>query len=217
MNKLGTISLIAISLALILGTITLVNPTANFVTPIDAVSIQSEPIETQPEIDEDLTHGITFSGWVIIEVYDKDGNLKYYNEDHNLTVTKGVESAIDLLFGTTHTTGESVGGFSFLQLGIGTTNPAAGDTACENITGTGAKVDDTAVVNTSNGVILNLTSWTHSATITDGVSISEICLTDNGSPATGNLFARQEFTPFTFNTGDLVNATWTITGADDGV
>lgn len=198
-----------ILIAISIGTVSVVMPVAEFSIPLDAYNSQSNGATgSTGQVGGD---GVGVSGWVHIEVYDSEGNTKYVNDNHNLVVTKGLQSISDLVFGTTHTTGESVGGFSHIQLGTGTTNPAIGDTDCETIAG--HKIDDTAPTNTALGVYLNATI-NQGDGLGDGISISEICLTDSNTNATGNLFARQEFTPFTFNAGDTVNATWTITFAD---
>lgn len=206
MRKDHAVMLGIILIAISIGTISMVLPVANFTIPVEAFD------ETLIEPSKPGVESGAVSGHVIIEVYDKYGNLKYYTSNTNLIVSNGLEATSDLLFGTTFIGGEGATNFHFIQLGTGTTNPAAGDTNCE--TPAGNKIDDTAVVNhpTLIGAIINATGVFGNQLV--GLSISEICLTDNSANTTGILLARQEFTPFTFNDGDTVNATWTITFLD---
>ena len=213
------ILLIAISI----GTVAVTVPVASFIAPTfdaieldesigfaDTIEIQTTSL-TEYEPKKSGSESMAMSGWVIIEVYDKDGNQKYYSSNHNLIVDKGNEATSDLLFATTHTTGESAGEFTFIQLGTGVVNPATGDTNCG--TPAGNKIDGSVANHpTLIGAIINATGVFGNQLI--GQAISEVCLTDNTANATGNLFARQEFTPFTFNDGDSVNATWTISMID---
>lgn len=152
--------------------------------------------------------GVLASGYVVIEIFDDKGNKKYHREDHNLVVDVGLETLADLAFGTTHSTGESAGGFTYISVGTGGTAPAAGNTDCE--TQHGAKKQDVSVTNTALGAIINV-SWV--AELGAG-SLQEICLTDDPSAATGNLFSRQTFTAVPIVGTDTVNAEWTITFAD---
>jgi hypothetical protein len=152
--------------------------------------------------------GVKASGWVLFEVYDKDGNLKHRHENHNLVVDNGLQALADLAFGTTHVSGESAGGFTWISVGTSGTAPAAGQTDC--IAQHGAKKQDLTVTNTALGAVINV-SWVAELA---GGSLQEICLTDNGAAATGNLFARQTYTAVPILATDTVNAQWTITFAD---
>lgn len=154
------------------------------------------------------SQGIQAFGSLVLEVYDKDGNLKHRHAQHNLVVNIGLQSLSDLAFGTTHVSGESAGGFTYISVGTGATAPVAGNTDCE--TQHGAKKQDLSVTNTALGGIINV-SWV--AELTAG-TLTEICLTDNASPATGNLFSRQTFAGVPIVGTDTVNAEWTITFAD---
>lgn len=151
--------------------------------------------------------GVLATGFVVIEVYDQNGNKKFHREDHNLVVDNGLETLADLAFGTSHSTGESAGGFTWISVGTGGVAPAAGDTDC---TQHGSKKQDLSVTNTALGAVINV-SWVAELS---GGTIQEICLTDNGSPATGNLFSRQTYTAIPITATDTVNAEWTITFAD---
>jgi hypothetical protein len=152
--------------------------------------------------------GVAVSGYVVIEVFDKNGNLKSHTEDHNLVVDNGLETLADLAFGTTHSTGESLGGFDNISVGSSATAPAAGQTDC--ITQNGNKKVDSTVTNTALGGIIDV-SWVAEL---PAVTLTEICLTDSPTNATGNLFARQTYGGVTISTSDTVNAQWTITFAD---
>ena len=152
--------------------------------------------------------GIQVQGHVSIDVFDQHGNLKAHREDHNLVVDNGLETLADLAFGTTHSTGESLGGFTKISVGSGATAPAAGNTDCQ--TQNGNKKTDATPTNTALGGILDA-SW---AAELPAVSLTEICLTYSATNATGNLFARQTYTAVPISTSDTVNAQWTITFAD---
>ena len=151
--------------------------------------------------------GVLATGYVVIDVYDQNGNKKFHREDHNLVVDNGLETLADLAFGTSHSTGESAGGFTWISVGTSGTAPAAGDTDC---TQHGAKKQDASVTNTALGAVINV-SWV--AELGAG-TIQEICLTDSGTAATGNLFSRQVYTGIPILASDTVNAEWTITFAD---
>ena len=211
MRKDRALMLSIILIAVSIGTVSLALPLSVSNIPLEA--FESEVITSSLTEPKKIGHeGIKESGWVIIEVYDKYNNLKYSSSNKNLIVHGGLNATSDLNYGTTFTALETVGGFHFIQLGTGTTNPDVKDTDCE--TPAGSKIDDTSVVNhpTLIGAIINATGEFGNQLI--GLSISEICLTNNSANATGLLKARQEFTPFTFNDGDTVNATWTITMID---
>ncbi len=152
--------------------------------------------------------GVQATGFVVIKVFDNEGKLKFHREDHNLVVDIGLEALSDLAFGTTHVTGESAGGFTYISVGTSGTAPTTGDTDC--IAQHGSKKQDVSVTNTALGAILNV-SWIAELTAD---TIQEICLTDNASPATGNLFARQTYTAIPILATDTINAEWTITFAD---
>lgn len=151
--------------------------------------------------------GVLATGYVVIDVYDQNGNQKYHREDHNLVVDNGLETLADLAFGTSHSTGESAGGFTWISVGTGGVAPAAGDTDC---TQHGSKKQDVSVTNTALGAVINV-SWVSEL---GAATIQEICLTDSGTPATGNLFSRQTYTGIPITATDTVNAEWTITFAD---
>jgi len=151
---------------------------------------------------------IQATGFVVIEVFDKDGKLKFHREDHNLVVDIGLQSLSDLAFGTTHVTGETAGGFTYISVGTSGTAPVIGDTDC--IAQHGSKKQDLSVTNTALGGIINV-SWIAELAAD---TIREICLTDNGAVATGNLFARQTYTDIPILSTDTINAEWTITFAD---
>lgn len=152
--------------------------------------------------------GVKASGYVVIEVFDENGNKKFHRENHNLVVDNGLETLADLAFGTTHSTGESAGGFTWISVGTGGTAPAAGNTDCQ--VQHGNKKQDASVTNTALGAVINV-SWVAELS---GGTLQEICLTDNGAAATGNLFARQTYAGVVITATDTVNAEWTITFAD---
>ncbi len=212
MRKDHAVMLGIILIAVSIGTISITLPLSTSI-PLDAFDTSENELISEATVKPKLGYEvIKESGWVIIEVYDKFGNQKYFSENKNLIVHAGLNATSDLNFGTTFTALEVAGGFHFIQLGSGTTNPDVKDTDCE--TPAGSKIDDTSVVNhpTLIGAIINATGVFGNQLV--GQSISEICLTNNSANATGLLKARQEFTPFTFNDGDTVNATWTITMID---
>lgn len=200
MNKFGLSIIISVALLSIFA-VTQIEPTLFFITP-------TSEFEILDNSDKSGKDGAGVSGWVKITVLDEFGNIVAERSNYNLIVTKGLEVTSDLLFGTSHTSGEGVGNMKYIQLGVGTTNPAAGDTNCE--TPAGSKVADSSIENTATGAIINAT-WT---TQLLGQSISEICLTDSTTNATGNLFARQEYTPIPISGTYTVNAEWTITFED---
>ena len=196
-----------------------VQNTTNTITPEPEV-IEEVPIETPKPTKQSNknplpgtprkvgSQGIQAFGSLVLEVYDQDGKLKHRHVNHNLVVTVGLQALSDLAFGTTHVSGESAGGFSYISVGTGGTAPATGNTDCQ--TQHGSKKQDVSITNTALGAVINV-SWI--AELPAG-TLQEICLTDDGAVATGNLFSRQTFAGVPILGTDTINAEWTITFAD---
>lgn len=166
---------------------------------------------TIPVIDEAKVggEGVQVTGWVKITVLDEFGNVKSVHEDYNLIHTGGLGATSDLLFGTTHVSGESVGGFDNISLGSSSAALNASHTDCQ--TQAGHKLADASPTNSGSiGAVINQ-SW---VAVLGTVTIEEICLTDSITNATGNMYARQLTGSISVLPADTVNAEWTITFAD---
>lgn len=208
-NRLFIIPIIfAISILSVLA----INPTELSTAYTNEIETEQPPTVINYNLAEQTpdktgNEGVGVSGWVKITVLDEQGNIKSVHEDHNLIVTQGLGATSDKLFGTTHVSGEAT--FNYVSVGTSATAVSASHTDCQ--AQTGSKVQDASVTNSgSNGAVINA-SW---VAVLGSVTIEEVCLTDNGSPATGLLYARQVTGSIVVGATDTVNAEWTITFAD---
>lgn len=170
--------------------------------------LSAPEIITTPDVIQNSkpgNEGGSVSGWVKITVIDEFGNIKQIHEDHNLIHTVGLGATSDLLFGTTHVTGET----TFNYIGVGTSAAAlsAAHTDCQ--APTGSRLQDASVTNSgSNGAVINQ-SW---VAVLGAVTIEEVCLFD--AVSLGNMYARQLTGSIVVAAPDTVNVEWTVTFAD---
>src|SRR3970040_2235163 len=90
-------------------------------------------------IEKSVIEKPTITGYVTLQVFDKDGNLKQTVENHNLIVEFGFDEREEAIFG--------VGGvgttlFDFIEIGTSSTAPSAGQTALVSPIGGCARVQD---------------------------------------------------------------------------
>lgn len=141
-------------------------------------------------------------GRVGIVLKDESGNVKETRDVDNLVVTDGLEFIIDRMVGT------NTAVMSHMQVGSGTTNPAANDDDIES--NLGGKV---AMSGATGSVTDNGTSVTYSATFAAGTgtgAVTEAAITNNGANATGVMLCRVEFDVINKGANDSMTIEWTV-------
>lgn len=135
---------------------------------------------------------------VRVELFDKDGNLKEWREVHNLVVTAGKNHIADQL-----SSSPSQAAMSHMEVGTGTTAPAAGDTALQTALDRNALTSRTD----STNVVTYVGDWaagdaTHTA-------ITEAGIFNNSTG--GTMLNRATFTAINKGASDTLKITWTVT------
>jgi len=128
---------------------------------------------------------------------DKNGKIKFREKHKNLIVNKGKEIAAKLLNGVV------TNFFDYIQIGTGTTSPAATDTALAAYYSEGAaslsyEADYKA-------------KFAHTFTFTEAVTIRESGVFDGPHSAGPNMLARQTFSGKAMASGESLEVVWTIT------
>lgn len=164
------------------------------------------------------------SGHLSVEVRDDDGNLKAYRQTDNVITVTGENCALRALFsptnlattsGTSVCTGGLTEGFSYIQVGEGSTFEQSTDVALVTpITDSGLGITGGSVTWTNaTGVDLSDAAKAviaKSFSVTGTKSISEAGLFNGTSDSTNGMFARKTFAPVTVNNGDTLTVSWTI-------
>ncbi|MGD9381501.1 MAG: hypothetical protein PVI03_03575 [Candidatus Thorarchaeota archaeon] len=151
-----------------------------------------------------------------VECFDKDGNLKWVEEGHNLVVNEGLNHILDVQF---HAETQVTTWYVGLK---GTGSEAAGDTLASHagwseITAyTGDRKEFVEGAASSQQISNTGNAASFSITGTATVAGAFICSVSTGSA--GKLFCVADFSsPRSVDNGDTLNVTYTITAADDGV
>jgi hypothetical protein len=144
----------------------------------------------------DKQETITLRGDVLVELFDKNGNLKDKREVKNLVVTVGKQFIASRMIGT------ASGVMSHMAIGSGTTAPAAGDTALQAELG---RVALSAL--TAAGAVV-----TQAATFPAGTGTGAV--TEAGvfnAPSAGTMQCRTVFPVVNKGADDAMAITWTVT------
>jgi hypothetical protein len=148
----------------------------------------------------------TVTGHVILQVFDtQTGELKYKAENHNLVVDVGLDEISQATFGVG---GAGSTNFDFIEIGIGTTAPTAGDTvietsACARIQDVSPDSNSGVSGETSTSIISSFDGGTCAGAITEAGIFNGL--------AGGQLLARSTFGSVTIGSGDTLNVNYTIT------
>jgi hypothetical protein len=158
----------------------------------------------------------TALGRFTIECYDKDGNLKWSDSNHNLVVNAGLQYMAGVaLTSTTQITAWYVGLY-----GAGASNaPAAGDTLASHAgwtevtpySGNRPSITLVAATNANPSVVTNSTAVSFSINATQTVGGAFLCSVNSGT--SGTLFSAADFSsPGDRNvvSGDTLNVTYTM-------
>jgi len=164
---------------------------------------------------------VKVGGVFIVECFDKDGKLKWKDEAPNLVVDGGINSLLDIMF---H--GATQIGTWYVGLTAGTPSVAAGDTMGSHAGWTEVVAYSQATRVAYNEAAASGKQITNSAspasfsingTATVGGAFLASDSTKSGT--SGTLFSAAAFTQGnkSVSSGDTVNVTYALSGADDGV
>lgn len=134
---------------------------------------------------------------VTVELFDKDGNLKQREQEHNLVVTTGLNHIADQL-------SASPGGGAMSHMGVGTGGgaAAAGDTALTTENDRNALTSRTD----SGAIVTYVGTWS--------AGDATAALTEAGifnAGAAGTMLARVLFSVINKGASDTLVITWTVT------
>lgn len=166
-------------------------------------------------------------GHIVIVAKDKDGNIKAYRQTDNIVVNNGLNATVNDLFGagTLLTTDATVGTFKYVGVGTGT-NPAVYNNQALQTQQSSKQLGTVTAIGESNTPALGdgmgaqiAATWAAGKLNNNTgspVSITEAGLFDNqvnGSGSASNMYARQQFSAISINSGDSLSVTWKITFA----
>lgn len=143
---------------------------------------------------------VAIKGHVLVEVFGEDGKLKDFREIDNLVVTVGKNLIADNLLAT-----PTLGKPGWMELGTGTTAPAAGDTALQTVIAS-SRVALTSKTRSTN-VVTMVGDW--AAGTATNAAITEAGVFD--AATAGNMSSRATFTAIPKGAADTLKITWTYT------
>ena len=141
-------------------------------------------------------------GRVHIQVFDAEGNLKEEQTVKNLVVTTGLNHIADRLGASSPATR-----MSHMEVGTGTTAPAAGDTALETA------IASSRVSLTSQTVSTNTVEYVGDFPAGTGTGAVTEAGVFNASSA-GTMLCRTTFSVVNKGAADTLKITWTLTVSD---
>lgn len=139
-------------------------------------------------------------GHLLVEVFGPDGELKDFREIDNLIVTVGKNLIADNLLAS-----PTLGKPGWMELGTGTTAPAAGDTTLQTVIAS-SRVALTSKTRSGN-VVTMVGDW--AAGVATNAAITEAGVFDASSA--GNMSSRATFTAIPKGASDTLKVTWTYT------
>lgn len=144
---------------------------------------------------EEIKEGFVLKDELVITHRDKDENVISEEHFEDLIVNKGKEFAAKLLIGV------SINPFDYIQIGEGTTPPAAGNTAMENQTNKalyegGEKAASVSYVTDYKARLSSTFAFTGS------VAITESGVMDRPQAEAPNMLCRQTFGAKNMNDGE---------------
>jgi len=148
--------------------------------------------------NKDMTNA---NGKVLVQVFGQDGKLKEERKIENLVVNTG------LAFISSRMAGTASGVMSHMEVGTGTTTPAAANTILETAIGA-SRVALTSTTVTANAIeyIGDFPAGTGTGAVTEAGIL-------NASSA-GDLLCRTTFSVVNKGAADTLKITWTVTVAD---
>ena len=138
---------------------------------------------------------------VTVSLFDKEGNLKTEQNITNLVVDDGLEFIASRMKDTSATA------MSHMEVGTGTTSPAAGDTTLETaIVSSRTALTSTTVTSNAIEYIGDFPAGTGTGAVTEAGIF-------NASSA-GSLLCRTVFSVVNKGADDTLKITWTVTVSD---
>lgn len=168
------------------------------------------PVNNKPTNEK-----LGFHGEVEFIVHDKNGIQTSYEKYSNLIVHEGLNTALDLMFPDINLNGNATDNkFDVIRIGIGTTNPANGDTDIETAIGGCLGQQDATV---TGGAASGGVAWAYvsvqfagadcTGTITESVLANSI--------TGGEILSRLEkAVGTTIGSGDTLTVNWNVTATD---
>jgi hypothetical protein len=141
------------------------------------------------------------TGKVNVALYDKKGNLKHTQTINNLVVDDGLDYIASRMKDTTETA------MSHMEVGTGTTSPAAADSALETAI-SGSRVSLTSTTVTSNAIeyVGDFPAGTGTGAVTEAGVFND--------SSAGTLLCRTVFSVVNKGADDTLKITWTVTVSD---
>jgi len=159
------------------------------------------------QVEKTVTEKPTITGYVTLQVFDRDGNLKQTVENHNLIVDGGLDEMAEAIFGVG---GVGTTNFDYLEIGTSATAPSAGQTALVSPIGGCARVQDVSPdLNTliSGETSVSVISSFSGITCAGGIQEAGIFNSLTG----GQMLGRSTFGIVTIASGDTMNLNYTVT------
>lgn len=139
-------------------------------------------------------------GHVLVELFDRDGNLKETREVENLVVDSGKAHIADQL-----SSAPNQAAMGWMAVGTGSTAPAAGNTLL------GAEIDRNALTSRTDAsnVVTYVGDW--AAGDATNAAIAEAGIFNVVTANTVTMLARATFTAINKGASDTLKITWTVT------
>lgn len=190
----------------------IVFPLGLFSNSVDSVQNSAIPQDVPTKGDGFKLHGI-----VEYIVTDKQtGQVKSYEKYHNLVVSEGVNTVLDLVFPDINLNSNATDNqFSWIRIGEGTTAPAISDNGIETPIGGCDAIEDTTV--TGGSAAGTGTGWAYVSVQFDGNdcagTITESVLANDKTG--GEILSRlKKPTGTTIGAGDFLTVNWNVTATD---
>lgn len=153
-------------------------------------------------------------GHVVLTALDPKGNIIAYRQTDNQIVNTGDDCASKGLFGTAGScSAQSTNNFKYIAIGTSSASVSASNTnlAAEQTTSlTTNRITTVPTITNAASGAGSTVSETATFVTTGALSIQEAGIFDTSTSSTGDLFARQGFTPISLLSGDTLGITWTI-------
>ena len=141
-------------------------------------------------------------GIIIIDVFDKDGKLKYHREIKNTTTNTGFAGCASRFNGA-----DAEAAFNYLEIGTGTTGATAGDTTLEAAISDSGLARASAAVSRVTTTVTNDTAQLYKSWTASGSK----AITEAGAfnaAADGIMAGRQTFAAVNVVSGDIFQLTY---------
>ncbi|MDE1843574.1 MAG: hypothetical protein KGH95_08000, partial [Thaumarchaeota archaeon] len=159
-------------------------------------------------------------GHAVLTVLDPKGNIVAYRQTDNQITNLGDDCAAKGLFfggsaaqgacGTSFVSGTSV--FKYIAIGTSSTGLSASNTnlAAESTSFTTPRIGNTPTITQAASGAGSTVTLTSTFVTNAGVTAQEAGIFDTSTSNTGNMFARQGFSPIQLLSGDSLGITWTV-------